>query len=102
MTETEKAFHRLADEIPGLNPSKMFGAVCLKTKKGKSAAMLWNDELVVKLDKDELDKALRRKGTKLFEPMKGKAMKEWVQIPRDFITEWKTYVQMSVIKIESV
>jgi hypothetical protein len=80
----------------------MFGALCLKTAKGKSAAMLWNDELVVKLDKDELDKVLRRQGTKLFEPLKGKAMKEWVQIPRDYIPEWKTYVQMSVIKIESI
>ena len=101
MTEAEITFRRLADEIPGLNPSKMFGALCLKTKKGKSAAMLWNNELVVKLDKDELVQVLKQKGTKLFEPMKGKTMKEWVQIPQEYITEWKTYVQRSVIKIES-
>jgi hypothetical protein len=101
MTEAEKTFRKLAVEIPGLNPSKMFGANCLKTKKGKSAAMLWNDELVVKLDKEELVKVLNRKGTRLFEPMKGKAMKEWVQIPKEYITEWKTYVQKSVLKIES-
>jgi hypothetical protein len=101
MTEAEKTFRRLADEIPGLNPSKMFGALCLKTEKGKSAAMLWNDELVVKLDQGELAQALKRKGTKLFEPMKGKAMKEWVQIPQEYSSEWKTYVQKSIMKIKS-
>ena len=96
MTKAEALFVQLIDEIPEAKPGKMFGALCMKTPNGKSGAMFWRDHLVVKLIGHNLDEALALDGTKPFEPMEGKVMGGWVQIPYDYRDEWKKFAQVSV------
>jgi hypothetical protein len=96
MTKAEELFNQLTLEIPGAAPGKMFGALCMKTPNGKSGAMFWRDSLVVKLNGHNLDEALALDGTRPFEPMEGKIMNGWFQIPFDYSDQWKKFAQISV------
>jgi len=63
----------------------MFGKKCVKVG-GKAAVALFKDNLVFKLPANEVQQALSLEGSELWDPSgKGRAMKEWVQIPK--ITE---------------
>jgi hypothetical protein len=96
MTKAEELFHKLAKEIPDGKESKMFGAPCIKAPNGKSGAMFWKDCIVVKLQAEDMKEALRLDGACLFEPMQGKKMKEWAQIPYDYKDMWKKYASISM------
>jgi len=98
-TEAEIFFNELTKEVPGVIPGKMFGALCMKTQNGKSAAMFWKDNIVVKLQGNEMKEAMRLKDAKLFEPMEGRPMKEWVQIPFAHKGKWRKF---ALISLESV
>ncbi len=95
MTKAETYFNDLTKEIPGVTAGKMFGALCMKTPNGKSAAMFWKDNLIVKLQGETLKEAMSLDGTKIFEPMEGRPMNGWVQIPFDYKDEWKKFVLIS-------
>ncbi len=95
MTQAEEFFYSVTAEIPDVTPGKMFGASCIKTPNGKAAAMYWRDFLVVKLRGDDMDDALRLDGAKIFEPMPGRKMNGWVQIPYSHKTVWKKYALIS-------
>ncbi len=96
MTKGEILFHELAKEIPGVKEGKIFGSLCIKTPNGKSGAMFWKDCIVVKLNNDLLNEALALEGVILFEPMPGRPMKEWVQIPYKHKELWKKFASASV------
>ena len=99
MTKAEAYFNDLTAEIPDVTAGKMFGALCMKTPNGKSAAMFWKDHIVVKLEGDAWNEAMSLDGAQLFEPMEGRPMKEWVQIPFDYKDQWKKF---AVLSAESV
>jgi hypothetical protein len=69
MTKAEEYFNELTIQIPNVKPGKMFGALCMKTPNGKSSAMFWKDNIVVKLQGDLLTEALSLDGAQPFEPM---------------------------------
>ena len=69
MTKAEELFHKIASELPDAKEGKMFGALCIKAPNGKSGVMFWKEFLVVKLEGEELQKALELKGAKIFTPM---------------------------------
>jgi hypothetical protein len=102
MSNAEIFFTELSKNISGVKPGKMFGAACMKTPNGKSAAMFWKDNIVVKLRGADLDEAVHLSGAKLFEPMEGRPMKEWVQIPFKYKDKWKDYAILSrdVVKMD--
>ncbi|TAN01725.1 MAG: hypothetical protein EPN39_01475 [Chitinophagaceae bacterium] len=100
MTKAEEFFIQLTSEIPEVERGKMFGSLCMKTPNGKSAAMFWKDNIVVKLSKELSEEALSLEGTKLFEPMEGKPMKEWVQIPFKHKDKWKKFAIISVASVQ--
>ncbi len=102
MTQSEEFFIELAKQIPEVRLSKMFGSPCLKTPNGKSGAMLWKDDLVVKLSENQLGKALSLEGTRFFEPMEGKLMKEWVQIPFTHKARWKEFALISIQSVSKI
>lgn len=102
MTKAELFFTELTNQIPDVKPGKMFGAMCMKTANGKSAVMFWKDNIVVKLQGDSIQEALSLDGTKLFEPMEGKPMKEWVQIPFDYKDKWKKFALMSAESVKAL
>ncbi len=101
MKKAEQLFHDLAENIPGVKEGKMFGSLCLKTSNGKSCAMLWKDCLVVKLGTDELNKTLKLKGITSFEPMKGRPMKEWLQVPLTYADLWEKLALKSLLYVNS-
>jgi hypothetical protein len=67
--------------------SKMFGMPTLKVK-GKAFAGLFNDAMVFKLKGVHHASALALTGAKLFDPMGGRPMKEWVQVPIKHASTW--------------
>jgi hypothetical protein len=95
MIKAEEFFNKLAEEIPHVKPGKMFGAICMKTPNGKAAAMFWQENIVVKLQDESLQEAMSLEGSRLFEPMKGRPMKEWVQIPFIHKDKWKKFALIS-------
>jgi hypothetical protein len=102
MTKAEEYFAKLAEEIPNVKKGKMFGALCIKTPNGKSAAMIWKDDIVVKLNGESFKEAMKLDGAKQFEPMDGRPMKEWVQIPFKHKDLWKIYAKVSVELVSSL
>ena len=99
MKTAEDFFKELQNEIPDVKPGKMFGSLCMKTPNGKSASMLWHDYLVVKLDGESLKGALSLDGSKPFEPMEGRPMNGWIQIPFTHKDKWKKYVLISASSV---
>lgn len=102
MTKAEEYYHRLVQEIPDGKPSKMFGAQCIKMPNGKAAAMFWKDCLVVKLAGPALEEVKSLDGTSLFDPMDGRPMKEWVQIPFEYKDKWKQYTLQSALYVKDL
>ena len=86
-TDPESAYNEVAEHLEAKDPSvqrgKMFGMPTIKAG-GKAIAGLHGDDMVFKLpDEKERERALEIEGAHLFEPMEGRAMKEWVQVPRE-------------------
>lgn len=67
---------------PGVTESQMFGAPGLKTG-GKFFVTLFRGELAVKLPKERVDELVASGDGSPFEPMQGRAMKEWLALAPD-------------------
>jgi hypothetical protein len=69
--------------------SQLFGKPCFKIN-GKAFVSFFNNDMVFKLNGKSHEDALKLKGAKLFDPSgKGRAMKEWVQVPFVHKEQWK-------------
>ncbi|XZF15513.1 hypothetical protein ACTHGU_05210 [Chitinophagaceae bacterium MMS25-I14] len=95
MSAAVTLFNKIAADIPDAKPGKMFGAECIKLTNGKAVAMFWRDHIVVKLNAADKEKALQLKGAKLFDPMDGRPMKEWVQVPFSYADQWRELAEKS-------
>ncbi len=90
MTEAETLFHKIASEIPDTKEGKMFGALCIKAPNGKAGVMFWKEYLVVKLEGEDQEVALKLKDAKIFTPMEGRPMGGWVQLSYEHKAKWKS------------
>jgi hypothetical protein len=79
----------------GVKPGSMFGAPSLKAGT-KVVCSVWADDLVVKLPPDDLAAALKLTGAALFEPMAGRAMKEWARVPYAHAKRWPALVEAAL------
>ncbi|MBO9618040.1 MAG: hypothetical protein J7539_03305 [Niabella sp.] len=95
MTEAELYFNALVEQVPDAKPGKMFGALCMKMPNGKSGAMFWKDHLIVRLQGKEMEKALALSGAHIFEPMEGRPMNGWVQVPFTHKSKWSAFAKQS-------
>lgn len=77
----------LKNEMDILGAS-MFGMPSIKRRGGKAFAGLYGEDMVFKLDGEEHAAALALEGSHLFEPMEGRPMKAWVQVPPTHETQW--------------
>jgi hypothetical protein len=102
MIKEEEFFFELINVIPDVKPGKMFGSLCMKTSYGKSAAMFWKDNIVGKLQGESLNEAMKVEGAQLFEPMKERTMKEWVQVPFAHKEVWKKFALLSSKTVNSL
>jgi hypothetical protein len=93
MKAEEKKYLDICKKLKGAEESQMFGKPCFKIN-GKAFACFFKDCMVFKLtDKVHAD-ALSLDGAELFDPSgKGRAMKEWVQVPYDYVAKWDKYAK---------
>jgi len=79
--EPKELYLNIGRAIPAAEESQMFGKPCFKIG-GKAFITFFRDEMVFKLTGDDHRFALGLTDAKLFDPSgKGRAMKEWVQVP---------------------
>jgi len=87
--ETVERFDELAEAFVarGAERSQMFGMPVLKAG-GKVFAGTFGDAMNFKLGPDDLEAARKQTGVEPFEPVKGRAMKEWVLVPHVHAKRW--------------
>ena len=89
--EGRARFDLLAEELTAeldVQRASMFGMPSLKRRGGKAFAGLYGDDMVFKLDGEAHAQALALDGAHLFEPMAGRPMKAWVQVPPVHEVRW--------------
>jgi len=93
MSPEEQAYEGAAGSCPDAERSQMFGKPCFKTG-GKAFVCYFQQCMVFKLGGNEHAAALALPGSVLFDPSgKGRAMKEWVQVPSEHKAQWKKLAQ---------
>lgn len=89
----ENQFIEAGKSIKKAEQSQMFGKPCFKIN-GKAFVCFFQDCMVFKLSGDDHKEALALKGSVLFDPSgKGRAMKEWVQVPYIHYKKWEKYAK---------
>lgn len=89
MTKEELFFQETGSSIKGAELSNMFGKPCFKVN-GKAFVCLFENCMVFKLSGSHHEKAMKLKGSCLFDPSgKDRAMKEWVQVTFANKEQWK-------------
>jgi len=84
-------FDAVVDELKNeldIVAASMFGMPSIKRRTGKAFASLYGDDMVFKLEGEVHEAALALHGAHLFEPMAGRPMKAWVQVPPTHETQW--------------
>lgn len=102
MTKSEDLFHKIAGELADVKEGKMFDALCIKAPNGKAGVMFWKDDIIFKLEGDELKNALSLKGAKLFDPMGNRPMGGWVELSYDHSKKWKELAKKSMDYVKSL
>jgi len=101
MDDPKARYDAIADELVAENPEvqlgQMMGMPCIKVG-GKMIIGIWNEEMVFKLpDEAVREQALALKGAHLFDPSeKGRAFKEWVQVPAAHMSDWPKYADEAI------
>lgn len=101
MTAAQSAFDKLGIDLARRSPtttSKMFGMPCLKAG-GKAFAGLFGEAMVFKLTGDAHAKALALPGAHLFDPMGGRPMKEWVEVPDAHAKRWPEFADAALARL---
>jgi hypothetical protein len=84
-TETGMArFTALLEELSSerdVVKASMFGMPGIKRRGGKAFCGLYGDDMIFKLAGEDHGRALGLTDAHLFEPMAGRPMKAWVQVP---------------------
>ena len=102
MTDAEKLYHKIGEEIPDAKEGKMFGALCLKAPNGKAGVMFWKEYMIFKLPEDDLNKALELKDAQMFTPMEGRAMNGWVQLSYEHKGMWKELAELAMDYVKQI
>jgi hypothetical protein len=89
--ECRERFAEVTEELrtryPGLTTGPIFGLPALKIGT-KPFACATGEDMVFKLGGEANERALALPGAKRFEPMHGRPMKGWVQVPPEQFAEW--------------
>lgn len=67
----------------------MFGAKCLKIG-GKAFAMFHKEKMVFKLPPDTFPALFELEGVRMFEPMGGRPMNGWIEVPAIHAGQWES------------
>ena len=77
----KELFASVISGVPEAEPRKMFGYPCAFVN-GQMLCGVFADRLMVRLSEEDRAKFLKLPGAKPFEPMPGRPMKEYVEVPR--------------------
>lgn len=77
-------FLEATDALPKIEKRKMFGYPCCFLN-GNMFTGLHEENWIVRLDEEDREK-LKSLGGSLFEPMKGRPMREYVTLPKSVLT----------------
>lgn len=97
-------FDALVDDLKNeldIVGAAMFGMPSMKRRGGKAFAGLYGEDIVFKLQGDAHATALALEGAHLFEPMMGRPMKAWVQVPPTHETQWADLARKAEAGLES-
>lgn len=101
MSEPYTYYLSICNKITNAVESQMFGKPCFKINK-KAFVCFFEDEMVFKLSGETHSEALSLDGSQLFDPSKkGRAMKEWVQVPFDYKDLWKKFAERALEYVKS-
>lgn len=96
MKTPQSAFEICGENIQGTEKSQMFGKPCFKIS-GKAFVCFFQDCMVFKLTGDTHIGAMALQGAILFDPSgKGRAMKEWVQVPFEHAAKWPALAESAL------
>lgn len=101
MTPLEK-YESVIAGVADATPGKMFGALCIKAPNGKAVAMFYKDHMVFKLRDEAFDEAMALDGTGMFEPMPGRQMNGWVQVPFDYADRWSEFAEAAMAYVKTL
>jgi hypothetical protein len=88
MSKEQTLYEEIGASMKGVEISQMFGKPALKVN-GKAFSCFFQECMVFKLGGDTHAAAMKLKGAVLFDPAgKGRAMKEWVQVPFAHKAKW--------------
>jgi hypothetical protein len=95
-SDPQSAYDAVVSEMVATSPTtsgKMFGMPCLKNSNGKAFAGYTDGAMVFKLGGASHTEALALSNARLFGPMGGRPMKEWVVIPVEHSSRWLEFAQ---------
>lgn len=99
MSEAAKLYTSIGQKLKG-EESQMFGKPCFKVN-GKAFVSFFEEEMVFKLTGKTHTEALALEGAQLFAPSgKGRAMKEWVQVPYAHHAKWAKYAKEAMAYVK--
>lgn len=84
--KTVSAFERAVDGLAGIEHRTMFGYPSVFLN-GNMLASIFQDRIMVRLSESDRADAMERAGAKPFEPMPGRGMKEYVELPASVIDD---------------
>ena len=96
-------FAALLDELSSerdVVKASMFGMPGIKRRGGKAFCGLYGDDMIFKLEGKDHARAMSLKGARLFEPMAGRPMKAWVQIPPDHEAQYADLARAAESSLE--
>ncbi|MBL4624398.1 MAG: hypothetical protein JKY42_04575 [Flavobacteriales bacterium] len=104
MNDPEKIFHEIINHLGNGSEGKMFGAKCIKSTNGKTAAFFWKEYMVFKLDDKSYDDALKIEGAKIGSHLydSSRQLKGWVSIPKQHSDKWEEFSQKALKHIENL
>jgi|SRR5579859_121393 len=97
-TDARALYDAVAVELTATSPAisgKMFGMPCLKSN-GKAFAGYFKDSMIFKLTAPEHGEALALANARLFDPMGGRPMKEWIEVPVEHAARWPTLARAAL------
>jgi hypothetical protein len=81
--------------------ASMFGMPSIKRRGGKAFCGLYGEDMVFKLVGADHEGALALDGAHLFEPMAGRPMKAWVQVPPDHAAQYADLARAAEASLEA-
>lgn len=101
MSSHISTFEEIVLNMEGTALGSMFGKPCGKFS-GKAFVSFFQDEMVFKLGKEEIELIKPNyPGAQNWDPSgKGRPMKDWIQIPTDFTDDWQDLAEQAKASLE--